>query len=92
MQNISIQNARDLGHDARAVVESLLGRKLSEEEQVAVMAFSVHPAPPGEERRIAAQRLGETLQDMAESAQRIPGDEMETLIDEAMEQVRQRQP
>jgi hypothetical protein len=92
MQNISIQSARDLRPDARAAVESLLGRKLSEEEQVAVMAFPGYPAPAGEERRIAAQRLGETLQSMAQSAQRVPVDEMEALIEEALEQVRQRQP
>jgi hypothetical protein len=88
MQNISIQNARDLRHDARVVVESLLGRKLSEEEQVAVTAFPVHPAPPEEERKIAASRLAEDLEAMAESAKRVPEDEMEALIDEAMGQVR----
>jgi hypothetical protein len=92
VQNISIQNARDLRRDARAVVESLLGRKLSEEEQVAVLAFPVHPAPPEEERKTAALRLAENLEAMAESARRVPEDEMEPLIDEAMEQVRQRQP
>ena len=92
MQNISIQNARDLRRDARAVVESLLGRKLSEEEQVAVLAFPVHPAPPEEERKTAALRLAENLEAMAESARRVPEDQMQPLIDEAMEQVRQRQP
>ena len=90
MQDVLTREVRDLGADARSILETMLGRKLAEEEQVTVMAFPPRPVPPEDERRIAAQRLSETLNAMAECAREIPKDELEALIDEAMEHVRPR--
>ena len=90
MQDVLTREVRDLGADARSILETMLGRKLAEEEQVTVMAFPPRPAPPEDERRIAAQRLSETLDAMAERARDIPEDELEALIDEAMEHLRPR--
>jgi hypothetical protein len=92
MQDVQTRVVRDLGADARSILETMLGRKLAEEEQVTVMAFAPRPAPPEDERRIAAQRLSETLDAMSECARHIPEREMEALIDEAMEHVRPRRP
>ena len=90
MPKISIHNVRDMGQDARRALEGLLGRSLTEEEQVSVTASPARSAPTGGERRIAAERLSETLKAMSDSARAIPQDELESLIDEAMDEVRGR--
>jgi len=90
MAEIAIHNVRDLGQDARRALEALLGRRLAEEEQVSVTALAARPAPSGDERRIAAGRLQESLKAMSESARAIPSDELESLIDEAMDDARRR--
>lgn len=90
MQEISIHNVRDLGQEARRALEALLGRTLAEEEQVSVTALPARPAPLGDERRIAAERLLDSLREMSDSAKGIPPDELESLIDEAMDDVRGR--
>ena len=47
-------------------------------------------APVGDERRIAAERLKESLRAMSQSAKAIPSDELESLIDEAVDDARRR--
>jgi hypothetical protein len=90
MAEIAIHNVRDLEQDARRALEALLGRRLAEEEQVSVTALAARPAPSGSERGTAAARLLESLKTMSESAKAIPSDELESLIDEAMDDVRRR--
>jgi hypothetical protein len=90
MAEIAIHDVRNLGQDARRALEALLGRRLAEEEQVGVTALAARRAPTGDERRIAAERLKETLTAMSQSAQAIPGDALESLIDEAVDDARQR--
>ena len=53
-------------------------------------ALAARRAPSGDERGIAAERLLESLKAMSESARAIPNDELESLIDEAMDDVRRR--
>ena len=60
MADIAIHNVRDLGQDARRTLEALLGRRLAEGEQVSVTALAARPAPSGDERRIATERLLES--------------------------------
>ena len=50
MQDVLTREVRDLGADARSILETMLGRKLAEEEQVTVMAF----APADIERSTAS--------------------------------------
>jgi len=90
MAEIAVHNVKDLGQDARRALEDLLGRRLAEEEQITVTAQAAHPAPSGESRKAAAERLAETLKSLSESARAIPADELESLIDEATNDVRQR--
>ncbi|MEK7409580.1 MAG: hypothetical protein AAB225_31320 [Acidobacteriota bacterium] len=92
MQIISIRKARDLRDTSRAAVENLLGRKVGDEEQVAVMAFPATTAPVGEERDKAVRKLIEDLDALAASASHVPPEELDTLIDEAIEHVRRRRP
>ena len=63
---------------------------MAEEEQVGVTALAARRAPLGDERRIAADRLKESLRAMSQSAKAIPSDELESLIDEAVDDARRR--
>ena len=44
MHTISVRRANELGDAARGSVESLLGRKVADEEHVTVMAYPAQPA------------------------------------------------
>ncbi len=88
MAEITIRNVRDLGEDARRTLEALLGRRLAEEEQVSVTALAARPSPTGDSRRLAGERLHKNLREMSERAKKVPQDELESLIDEAVNDVR----
>lgn len=90
MAEISIRNVRDLGEDARRELEAILGRQLEEEEQVGVTALAARPAPTGDMQKIAAERLSESLKEMSDKAKSVPHDELESLIDEALNDTRRR--
>jgi hypothetical protein len=45
MQTIFVHRANELGDAARSAVESLLGRKVADEEQVTVMAYPAEGEP-----------------------------------------------
>lgn len=90
MAAITIRNVRDLGEDDRRALEALLGRHLGDEEQVGVTALATRAAPVGDARRVAADRLSESLQEMSDHGRQVPQDELELLIDEAAHDVRRR--
>jgi hypothetical protein len=90
MAEIAIRNVRDLGEDTRRAVEALLGRRLEEEEQIGVTALGARPAPAGDAHNAAKKRLLESIETMSESAKGIPADELDALIDEAMDDARRR--
>jgi len=90
MQTISVRRADELGNAARTAVESLLGRKVADEEHVTVMAYPAQPAEDEAERQAAVRDLVEDLDSMAACASHIPDEEMDALIDEAIRHVRHR--
>jgi hypothetical protein len=71
-------------------LEALLGRRLAGEEQVSVVALGARPAPLGEARKIAADRLADCVQERSRKAGSIPQAEFDSLADEAMTGVRPR--
>jgi hypothetical protein len=90
MPEIAIRNVSDLTEDARRALESILGRQLAEGEQVGVTATRAHAAPSGDARKLAAERLSKSIKEMSENAKSIPGDEFDSLVDEAMNEIRPR--
>jgi hypothetical protein len=90
MQTISVRRANELGNAARNAVESLLGRKVADEEHVTVMAYPAEPAEGEPERKAAVRDLIDDLDSMAASASHVPDEEMDALIDEAIRHVRHR--
>jgi hypothetical protein len=91
MQTISVRRANELGKAARNAVESLLGRKVADEEHVTVMAFPACPAEGEADRKRAVEDLIGDLDSLAASASHVPDEEMDALIDEAIRHVRHRQ-
>ena len=90
MQTISVHRAMELGVAARSAVESLLGRKVADEEHVTVMAYPAQTPESEPDRKAAVRELIEDLDSMAASASHIPEEEMDQLIDEAIRHVRHR--
>ena len=88
MQTISVRRADELGNAARSAVESLLGRKVADEEHVTVMAYPVQHVEGEADRKAAVRDLIEDLDSMAASASHIPEEEMDSLVDEAVRHVR----
>ena len=84
MQTISVRRAVELGDAARSAVESLLGRKVADEEHVTVMAYPAQTPESERDRKAAVRELIEDLDSMAASASHIPEEEMDQLIDEAV--------
>jgi hypothetical protein len=78
-----------LGDAARSAIESLLGRKVADEEHVTVMAYPALPSEGEPDSKAAVRELIEDLDSMAASASHIPDEEMDALIDEAIRHARQ---
>ena len=86
MSDIEIQKASDLTGDARAWLRELFGRDLDDEERVSIRIL---PADQDQaKQREAFGRLTTIMDGMAEKAKDIPEEELEALIDEAMDHVR----
>ncbi|MCH8048159.1 MAG: hypothetical protein IID44_31075 [Planctomycetes bacterium] len=86
MSDVQIQKASDLTVDARAWLQGLFGRDLDDEERVSIRIL---PAEQDQaKRREAFGRLTKVMDRMAEKAKDIPEEELEALIDEAMDHVR----
>ena len=88
MQDLSIYKTRELSPAARAAFEAILGRRLSDDEQVGVWASHPHDAPTGEDRREAWRDLNTRLDLMAKKAEGPPTEELEQLVDDVCDEVR----
>ncbi len=83
-----ICNARDLSPDQKVAIESLLGRSISDEEEISVRALQ---APEG----VSPQRRAEILAALKAHFARVdarrlpmPDDEAENIINEALRSTR----
>ena len=89
MRNIAVHKVKTLRAEARRVVQSLLGRRLRDDEEVTVMAFPPHPAPTKAVRRMALGRMERVLEKAAGNMKGVPDSSFDTALDEAMMAVRQ---
>lgn len=88
MQNISIHKAGQLPENVKSAVEHLLGRPVDADEEVSVMAFRPHNAPPRAARRKIAHSLKAHMDKMAARVKGVPEEEIDEILDEAMRSVR----
>ena len=88
MPNVLIHKANELKPQTRAAVEAELGRSLRDDEDVSIMAFSMHDSPTGEARREAGQKLEAHLKRMDSQAAKVSDEEAEVALNEALKNVR----
>ena len=92
MRHVAVQRASDLEPAARAWLKNVLGREVEDNENVTVMAWRPHPAPVGPAREAAAARLRHSLDEVSRKPQAASDAELESAIDEAMNDVRRWKP
>jgi hypothetical protein len=87
MLYLSVHKSQHLLPEARHALESILGRPLHDDDEVAIQVSRPHEAPRGEPRERAWQRLSEHTSRMAEKSL-APDQELEALVDEVANEVR----
>jgi hypothetical protein len=82
-----IRNAKDLSPDQRAAIESLLGRRVLEDEAISVRA--IEPPSLSDERRLEVLRgLEEYFAKVDAQRQPVSPEEADAIIDEALRSTR----
>jgi hypothetical protein len=90
VHNVAIQKASELAPPLREAVEQILGRPIGVDEEISIVAVPPqHAAPSGDKAAIVAQ-LETFLNRRAEKIRDVPADEINSVIDEAVRQVRRR--
>jgi hypothetical protein len=77
---------RDLSTEQKLVVESLLGRPVSDEESVSIRAFA--PGPNEEERKAALEGLKQHFARIDAKRRPASDEEADAIINEALRSVR----
>jgi hypothetical protein len=81
--------APDLSTEQRGLMESLLGRALSDDEGLNIQPSQVlQEAPVGERRGQAYQQYLADLDQLSQRASSLPEDQVDALIDQACNHVR----
>jgi hypothetical protein len=77
--------------EQRQVIESLLGRRVRDEEWVTIRSTVIKKdAPVGEERLSAARQYQHHLDELAQRVKDVPEEELNAAIEEAVEYARHR--
>jgi hypothetical protein len=87
MRDLSYHETRDRPVPTRQAIEDLLGRPLSDDEHITILASRSHSAPTGEARELAWQKLHAHMDEMAKSVQGNV-EELEKIVDEECDEVR----
>ncbi|MCG8584891.1 MAG: hypothetical protein MI757_09290 [Pirellulales bacterium] len=85
-------NVSDMPQGERATIEQLLGRPLSGDQTVFIMAFTSGTSATADEREAARKRLKEQFQSQAQRARQhgVTDEEADAAIEEAMCKLRPR--
>jgi len=82
-----IHNAKDLSPDQKAAIESLLGRRIVDDEAISVCAIH-SPALSDEQKQERVAQLKQYFAEVDARREPISAEEAEGIIDEAMRSVR----
>ena len=88
VQNVAIHRASDLPQNVRSAVEQLLGRSIEANEEISVVAVPPQDVPPSKNRAELARKLEDFLDRRAKKVADIPDQELDRVIDEAVDHVR----
>ncbi|HLI85779.1 MAG TPA: hypothetical protein VKV17_17830 [Bryobacteraceae bacterium] len=87
MRNNALCKAGELTPPIREAFESVLGRRLGDDEAVSIHAYPPRPAPTGQERADAYRRLLEAGEKFAQRVKNVPEQEIDAAVDEAVDYV-----
>jgi predicted component of type VI protein secretion system len=88
MQNVSIHKASHLPEAVKSAVEQLLGRSIAADEEISVVAVPPQHVPPPEDRDAVARNLEALLNRRAAKVKDVPEEEIDAVVDEAVDHVR----
>ncbi|HEY3457560.1 MAG TPA: hypothetical protein VGK64_23465 [Bryobacteraceae bacterium] len=90
MSDHLVHKASDLAGDERLIVERWLGRTLSNDETISISAYRPHVSPGSEERESLRRSILAQAHEISSRAGNISDQEIEDLLSEAFDNVRDR--
>jgi hypothetical protein len=88
MQNVSVHKASHLPAAVKSAVEQLLGRAIAADEEISVVAVPPQHPPPPENPAAVARNLEAFLNRRAAKVRDVPEEEIDAVVDEAVDHVR----
>jgi hypothetical protein len=88
MQNISIHKASELPDGMKSAIEQLLGRPILADEEISIAANPPRQIPPSDSRAAVAQKLETLLDSRAAKASDVSDQDLDSVLDEALDHVR----
>lgn len=90
LHNISVQIAGEMPQPLKSAVEQILGRSIGVDEEISIIAVPPQNVAPSEGNLAAVDRLEALLNRRAEKVRDIPEEEINSAVDEAVNQGRRR--
>jgi hypothetical protein len=88
MQNVAVQKAGQMPQPLKAAVEQILGRAIGADEEISIVAVPPQQVAPSEGKAAVVAKLEALLNRRAEKVRDIPEEEINSLVDEAVQQAR----
>ena len=90
MPDHSVQKASDLAGDERLIIERWLGRALSGDETISISAYRPHTLPDSAKRETLRQSIIAQARELGSRSGDIPDQEVDDLLREAFDDIRNR--
>jgi hypothetical protein len=88
VQNVAVQKAGQMPRPLKAAVEQILGRSLGADEEISIVAVPPQRVGPSEGKAAVVTKLEALLDRRAEKVRDIPEDEINSVVDEAVQHAR----
>ena len=88
MHNVTVQKAGEMPPPLKAAVEQILGRAIGVDEEISIVAVPPQQVAPSGGKAVIVEELEALLSRRAEKVRDIPEEEINTVIDEAVDHVR----
>lgn len=90
MSDYSVQKASDLAGDERLIIERWLGRTLSSDETISISAYRPHTPPDSAKRQTLRQSIIAQAREIGSRSGDTPDQEVDHLLREAFDDLRNR--
>jgi hypothetical protein len=88
VHNVTVQKAGEMPPPLKAAVEQILGRAIGVDEEISIVAVPPQQVAPSSGKAAIVRKLEALLNRRAEKVRDIPEEEINTLIDEAVQHAR----